>query len=906
MRCPACQSDVAGNQRFCGQCGATLPELSEFPTVEGSDPLAAPAAQWPERPASEPSRGFTPGTVLAGRYRIVGLLGRGGMGEVYRADDLKLGTPVALKFLPRALVGDLDRGERFLSEVRLARQIAHPNVCRVFDVNETLPSGGERFLTMEYVDGEDLASLLRRIGRLPPDKGLDIARQLCAGLAAAHERGVLHRDLKPANVMLDGHGRVRIMDFGLAVAADARDRDLDRSGTPAYMAPEQLAGAPATMQSDIYALGLVLYEIYTGKLPFATALSAELRPRTDDERPRPPSDLVADIDPAVERVLLRALARDPQLRPPTVTHVAAALPGGNLLEAVLRAGQTPSPEMVAASGDREGLTPATAWALLLLAAMGAITAIALGPKGLLWRHATPERSPDALADHARELLTTLGHSDRSASRASGFEVDLPEVLYLEKRDPVGWRLSIPEPSFLRFWYRASPRPLEAWRFPFLYGNLSRITPSDPPLDLAGMTLVRTDPAGRLTDLVVVPVASAGQVQSLTPDWSRLLQSAGFDPSAWRPSAPTRNPPVFADTRMAWEGSWPSSPDLPMRLEAAALDGKPVYFEAVFPWTPPPRTPAPLFTPGQQGVLVAAIMTLAAIVVGVAILAQRNVRAGRGDRRGAARLSAFVFAAMFVSWFFGESHVPTLWETALVVMALSWAILAATFSWVAYLAVEPFLRRRWPEVLVTWTRLLGGDVRDPLVGRDVLIGCAAGSLLAIVAIGAFIVPSKPGAGSTLAFVDIYGFVYRVQAVVPFLLWRAAQAVLAGLAGVFALLVLRLALRSQWAAVGVFVLPAAVLNVVASGDYGVGPATTTIHFAVFALLIVRFGLLAAVVQFYVWGLFIFFPMTFDLSAWYGGAGLTGILILVAITLFGFTTALAGRPGAGRIARQLTNAS
>src|SRR5262245_46326658 len=171
MRCPACQSDAAGDQRFCGQCGAALPQPSELPTVEPSRPIDAPAAQWPDRQTPQSGRGFTPGTVLASRYRVIGLLGRGGMGEVYRADDLKLGMPVALKFLPRALAGDPDRSERFLSEVRLARQIAHPNVCRVFDIGETLPAGGERFLTMEYVDGEDLASLLRRIGRLPADKG---------------------------------------------------------------------------------------------------------------------------------------------------------------------------------------------------------------------------------------------------------------------------------------------------------------------------------------------------------------------------------------------------------------------------------------------------------------------------------------------------------------------------------------------------------------------------------------------------------------------------------------------------------------------------------------------------------------------------------------------------------------
>ena len=155
------------------------------------------------------------------------LLGRGGMGEVYRAEDLKLGQAVALKFLPDPI--DQAKLSRFYGEVRLGRQVAHPNVCRIYDVIE---ADARHFLVMEYVDGEDLASLLRRIGRLPQDKGLEIARGLCAGLAAAHEKGILHRDLKPANVMIDGRGQPRIMDFGLAVLAAESD---SRTSAPGHL-----------------------------------------------------------------------------------------------------------------------------------------------------------------------------------------------------------------------------------------------------------------------------------------------------------------------------------------------------------------------------------------------------------------------------------------------------------------------------------------------------------------------------------------------------------------------------------------------------------------------------------------------------------------------------------------------
>jgi serine/threonine-protein kinase len=206
--------------------------------LTGSEAPTFAAAPRPLSTDSIDQARFIPGTILAERYRIVALVGRGGMGEVYRAEDLKLGQAVALKFLPAGVAQHADQLARFHQEVRIARQVSHPNVCRVYDIGEA-ESGeaGQKarlcFLSMEYVDGEDLASLLRRIGRLPADKALELSRQLCAGLAAAHDRGVLHRDLKPANVLIDGRGRVRIADFGLAgFAEERRDRNVI-AGTPA-------------------------------------------------------------------------------------------------------------------------------------------------------------------------------------------------------------------------------------------------------------------------------------------------------------------------------------------------------------------------------------------------------------------------------------------------------------------------------------------------------------------------------------------------------------------------------------------------------------------------------------------------------------------------------------------------
>jgi eukaryotic-like serine/threonine-protein kinase len=255
---------------------------------------------------------FSAGQVFAGRYRMIARIGKGGMGEVWHADDLVLRTPVALKFIRSAREGAV---AGILNEVRLARTITHPAVCRVFDVGQ---ADGEVFFSMELVRGEDLASLIKRVGRLPSEKVIDIARQLCGGLAAAHAEGILHRDLKPANLLIDQDGQVRITDFGIAVTRV--DPSLHTAvGTPGYMAPEQLLpGAPLTERTDVYALGLVLYELVVGQHPFS---------RTGTRmQPTRPSTLVPYVDAQLERAILQALSPDPDDRPASAVEFAASLP----------------------------------------------------------------------------------------------------------------------------------------------------------------------------------------------------------------------------------------------------------------------------------------------------------------------------------------------------------------------------------------------------------------------------------------------------------------------------------------------------------------------------------------------------------------------------------------------------
>src|SRR5439155_21208479 len=198
------------------------------------------------------------------------------------------GQAVALKFLPAHLASDPDRLARFKKEVSAARQVSHANVCRVWDIGE---HDGQPFLAMEHIDGEDLASLLRRVGRLPEEKGVEIARELCSALAAVHGQGLLHRDLKPANVMLDGRGRVRLTDFGLAVSPDGVSAAEARAGTPLYMAPEQLSGRGVSERSDLFALGLVLYELFTGKRAFPADNVQDLVRQQAEGAPERPSSV---------------------------------------------------------------------------------------------------------------------------------------------------------------------------------------------------------------------------------------------------------------------------------------------------------------------------------------------------------------------------------------------------------------------------------------------------------------------------------------------------------------------------------------------------------------------------------------------------------------------------------------
>ncbi len=893
--CPACSAPVAEDARFCSACGvdvtATDPEATLTSVPRGSPDASGSGSAGPasRNPSSRtPAEGrFVPGAVVAGRYRVVGLLGRGGMGEVYRADDLKLGQPVALKFLPRAVEGDPDRLERFVNEVRVARQVSHPNVCRVYDIGDV---GGQHYLSMEFVDGEDLASLLRRIGRLPEDKAIQIGRQMCAGLAAAHAQGILHRDLKPANVMIDGRGRVRITDFGLAGLQASFSGAEIRAGTPTYMSPEQLEGREVTVRSDVYALGLVLYELFTGTAAFEAGSTQELLRLQRESRPARPSSRLGSIDPRVENVLLRCLERDPERRPSSPLAVAASLPGGDPLAEALAAGETPSPEMVAAAGRIGGLRPAAALALLAFCLVGvAATTIATGWSSAVGRLAPPH-PPAVLEDRAVGIAKTLGYESVPGDRERAFRMDQAWLRSVSE-DPdtvTRWdRIARDRPSPLRFWYRSSPRPL----VPSNYG--STVTPDDPPLDVPGMIAVELDTRGHLVRFAAVPPRFDDTAVPASPlAWTPALAAAGIDPASLREVPPAWSAPVATDRSVAWEGTFAGASGAPVHVEAGAWRGRVAYFEVIPSWTP--RTPAAASSADRIANVVL-IVVLGTLVVGAALLARRNLRLGRGDRRGAFRLAAGVFAVGMTSWLFAADHVASLAEVGMLFEAIGAALVFAGIGWLIYVALEPYVRRLWPDTLVSWSRLIDGRWRDPFVGRSVLLGASVGVGMALLIRSMPLIsralgdPPTPPAFGTLTVID--GPFPAIGNILSIVL----SAMIVPFGVMFVIVLMRFVLRRRWAAVGVTWLLFATLGVLQNQSGG-AVATFAIVFglvwAAVLTVLVRYGMASLLSVFVVANTLLVIGVPIAPSTWYFGTAIVMLLVPAGIVVYGFAVSIRGR--------------
>jgi serine/threonine protein kinase len=311
MKCPHCDNENPEGTRFCGRCGRELPSAGETVAVG-------------TMPYQTPSKGLTRGTTFARRFEIIEEIGQGGMGTVYKAYDAKIREVVALKLLKAEIAADPDIIERFRNEIKLARQVAHRHVCRMYDLGEEWVS---IYISMEFVPGEDLKSFIRRSGHLTEAKAVGLGRQIAEGLAEAHRLGVVHRDLKPQNVMIDKDGNAKIMDFGIARSLHTRGGTGTGVviGTPEYMAPEQAEGRDIDHRVDIYALGAILFEMVTGRVPFegTTPLSIVLKHRS--EPPADPRTLNAQTSDRLSRIILKCLAKRREDRYASTTEVVEEL-----------------------------------------------------------------------------------------------------------------------------------------------------------------------------------------------------------------------------------------------------------------------------------------------------------------------------------------------------------------------------------------------------------------------------------------------------------------------------------------------------------------------------------------------------------------------------------------------------
>jgi serine/threonine-protein kinase len=842
----------------------------------------------PISPRTDDRLAFAPGQVFAERYRIVTLLGHGGMGDVYRADDLRVGQPAALKFLARRSSSPSRRQERFVRELRLARQIAHPNVCRVYDIGEW---NGRPYLSMEYIDGEDLRSLLTRVGRLPADKALDVAHQLCAGLAAAHEQGVLHLDLKPANVMIDGRGRAMIMDFGVARSA-GEEITSAVAGTPAYMPPEQRAGGPLSVQTDLYALGLVMFEMFTGHRARGADAVLESQGDVRDGEPLPPSRLVRDIDPRIEDVILACLEREIADRPRSAISVATALPGGEPLAAALAAGRIPSPEMVAAT-RREALRPAIA-AMLAASLLGGVAVISVLNRNVL-RELAPRLSPPVLVARAQDVIRSLGYDHAPADSAYWFTWKSSYREQASDRDAT-FRLNEGEPPrtarLLRFIYRESPSPL-------LAGNLfGRVLYRDPPAEVPGMADVNLDTEGHLLRLCAIPGVREPQAGSLpaAPSWGLLLARAGLHVDDLSPVLPLRTPPVAYDTWAEWEMR-SSAPDERVRVTAAAFDGRPVYFDigAVQPHSSQrasddTRTVSRL-TSDPTILVVCFVVGLVCAV----LIARHRLLLGQADRRGASRLALYFFSLNLISTVLWPDHVAHFGEEYfLAARCLAWGLYWCAIGAVFYLAFEPSVRRRWPAMLIGWNRVLAGRLRDPIVGRDVLIGTVAGTVMVGIMWLAYAAGTWLGLTVASPFRPALEGFREPRHVAALVIFLHASTLAVGLGVLFMLLILRRLLRARWLALAAWIVGFAVIALHAftlGFDWRIGLPAGLAGAAIAALLLDRFGLVALCAMAFTSSMLTRLPVALEFSAWYANRSLISLGIVVGIGLYGARMAVGG---------------
>jgi serine/threonine-protein kinase len=448
----------------------------------------------------------------------------------------------------------------------------------------------------------------------------------------------------------------------------------------------------------------------------------------------PLTSIVKHLDPAVERAIMRCLEREPERRPSSALAVAASLPGGDPLAAAVGAGETPSPELVAAAGSAQAalsISAGLAWIGLLVAALAAV-ALLMPHQDVL--SLLPVEKPRAvLEDRALDVVSALGAPGPVIDTASGFEWDRDYLSWLDHRMGIDRREQIRRgrPAPMRFWLRTSPRTLVPIG---IIEGVDLGDEPDPPLTSGGMTAVQLDLAGRLLGYIAVPPPrDAPDAARPVTNWEPAFRLAALDSAAFHEVPSTWAPDVNSDERRAWQGTIQDLPDTPLTIEGAASHGAIVQFTIRGPWSRPAHQLSGSVGSPQLGIVIgpARARLVFVLIIGGVLWAWRNYVNGRGDRRGARRVAIAVMLMSIAKWVLAEGHVHGIEELNRFFIGLGPTLLLGVIAYACYLAAEPFVRRVWPHSLISWSRLLAGRYRDPLVGRDLLIGIAMGVAIAAV-------------------------------------------------------------------------------------------------------------------------------------------------------------------------------
>jgi len=560
----------------------------------------------------------------------------------------------------------------------------------------------------------------------------------------------------------------------------------------------------------------------------------------------------------------------------------------NLLKAgyqlvVLDRNQAAVAEVVAAAGETDGLPPKTALIWLAASLVLVVAGMIAVPRAAITSKLNLENSPDALTRDARVHLRNFGYTAKPADSAWGLEYPDGYKTYLTqhpKEAAARWRNpAAGQPPLVHFWYRESPKPMAA-----AYQFSAVVDYGDPPFEHSGMLRLETDPDGKLLRFEAVPPQVEAPAPPAPPfDWNKLFQAAGLDLAQFQTAEPTWTPLANWDTRAAWTGT-DAATGAKLRIEAAAWRGRPVFFHIIGPWTVADRVAHAGSNTGNQ---LPILVVFFVIVIAACGLGWYNFRAGKADRQGATRLALIYFVCQASYGVLVMHHVATLNEVLGFWIIISNAMALALLNWALYVALEPWVRRKWPRTIVSWTRLTSKGVSDPLVGRDLLYGIGFASLANLATAATLALHGH----NRQPMFPLLNALEGVRAEVGGVIVAIPSAIFSSLLFFFMLFLLRLVLRKDWIAGAAFVLILTFATTISSTTPWVDYPISALAFSIFAFALLRFGLLAAIVNVTA-GQILALGSLLDFSAWYAGMALLPFVMIALVAVFAFRVSLAGR--------------